>query len=239
LKFEVASIRPGEAGASPGGTFLAPGGERYVGSNVCVKFLVMDAYRVNRDQISGGPVWFGSDLYNLNAKAERPATLDEMRTMLQNLTTDRLKLQVTRETRDGNFYALVVDKGGAKLELHETSSASEPFADTKEPRPGQEFKIAWHATSAPMDYLAWRLSQIVNLPVMDRTGLKGAYDFDLAFTRQLPPGIPEGALINGVAIDTSGLTVFEALARLGLRLERQKGPVDFLRIDRVERPTEN
>lgn len=115
MKFEVASIRPSEAGAAPGGTFIAPGGEQYVAANVYVKFLVMDAYRVYRDQISGGPAWFGSDLYNLNAKAERPATRNEMRAMLLNLLEDRFKLQVTRETWEGNFYVLVVDKGGAKL----------------------------------------------------------------------------------------------------------------------------
>jgi hypothetical protein len=59
-----------------------------------------------------------------------------------------------------------------------------------------------------MNYLAWRLSQVVNLPVIESD------------TRQLPLGVRDGAPINGVAIDTSGPAVFEALARLGLRLER-------------------
>jgi uncharacterized protein (TIGR03435 family) len=76
--------------------------------------------------------------------------------------------------------------------------------------------------------------------VIDRTNLKGGYDFVLNFTRELPPGIPEGAKINGEPIDTSGANIFEALRQqLGLKLEAQKGPVETMVIDHVEKPAEN
>ena len=55
-----------------------------------------------------------------------------------------------------------------------------------------------------------------------------------------PPGMPEGALINGEPVDLSGPTIFEAIRQqLGLKLERQKGPVQTIVIDRVEKPVEN
>ena len=48
------------------------------------------------------------------------------------------------------------------------------------------------------------------------------------------------ALINGAPIDTSGPTIFEAIRQqLGLKLERQKGPVDIMVLDHAERPVEN
>ncbi len=238
-EFEVASIKPSQPGARPGGTFIPPGGERYTGSNVFLKFLIQDAYRMHRDQITGGPNWIASDLYNLNAKAERPSSLEDMRLMLQNLIVDRFKLRFHYETVTGPVYALAVDRSSAlKLRRHDGRYASEPFM-WQRTGPGQELKIGWHASSASMDYLAWQLSSVMYLPVIDRTGLEGAYDFDLAFTRELPLGLPEGALINGVAVDTTGPTVFEAIRKLGLRLVRQTGPVTYMRIDSVERPSEN
>ena len=80
----------------------------------------------------------------------------------------------------------------------------------------------------------------VGAPVVDRTGLTGAFDFELAYTREPPPGMPENALINGQPVDTSGPTIFEAMRRqLGLKLESQKGPVEIIVVDHAEKPTEN
>ena len=93
------------------------------------------------------------------------------------------------------------------------------------------------AKFSPMDYFAWRLGQSLDRPVVDQTGLEGGYDFELSFTRDLPPGIPEGAQINGAPIDTSGPTVFEAVKRqLGLKLTAQKGPAPVIVIDHIEKP---
>ncbi len=239
LKFEVASVKPSAPGLRPGGTFILPGGERYNGADVPLWFLIQDAWRLHRDQITGGPDWFTTDRFEVEAKAEKPSSLEEMRLMLQSLLADRFKLSFHFETVQSPVYALVVDKGGPRLTRHDAEFASEPFR-WKDQTPAQQLHIAWHATSAPMDYLAWQLASIMNSPVVDRTGLAGSYDFDLAFTRDLPAGVAEGQLTrDGVAVDTSGETVFEAIRRLGLRLERQQGPVEFMRIDHVEKPSAN
>ena len=77
-------------------------------------------------------------------------------------------------------------------------------------------------------------------PVVDLTNLHGGYDFNLEFTRELPPGFPPGGKINGEEPDTSGSTVFAALKqKLGLDLKAQKGPVEVIVIDSADRPTEN
>ena len=80
----------------------------------------------------------------------------------------------------------------------------------------------------------------MDLPVVDLTGLQGGYDFTLAYTQDLPPGFPEGTKINGEEPDTSGPTIFAAVKQqLGLELTAQKGPVEVIVIDNVERPTGN
>ena len=134
-------------------------------------------------------------------------------------------------------YALTVDKSGAKLTPHEAKSAGDPWIDESSDVP---FHIKLKATSAPMDYFAFRLAGRMDRPVIDETNLKGGYDFTLAYTRELPPGLPEGAMLNGAPIDTSGPSIYEAVRQqLGLRLESKKGPAPIIVIDHIEKPTEN
>jgi uncharacterized protein (TIGR03435 family) len=94
------------------------------------------------------------------------------------------------------------------------------------------------AGGVQMDQLAQILSQRVGRPVVDKTGLTGAYAFNLDFTPdQIPPG---GFLLNGapVAINPDGPSLFTALQeQLGLKLDSQRGPVEMLVIESVEHPT--
>jgi uncharacterized protein (TIGR03435 family) len=236
-KFEVASLKASAPGGRGGGIRPAPGGERYVATNVPLRLLIMVAYRVKTEQITGGPAWMDTNTYDMNAKAERPSSVEELHTMLQNLLAERFQLKFHRDTKEMPVYALTVDKGGHKIKPHEAQSAGDPWIDTAIE---QVVRVKLTATSVPMDYFAWRLGMLVDRPVIDQTKLKGGYDFTLAYTRELPPGIREGALINGAPIDTSGPNLFGALReQLGLKLEPQKGPVDVLVIDRAEKPVEN
>jgi uncharacterized protein (TIGR03435 family) len=72
----------------------------------------------------------------------------------------------------------------------------------------------------------------VNEPVVDKTGLAGTYDYDLKFA-------PEDAPIDSPNYKFG--SIFSAIEeQLGLKLVRQRVPVDYLVIDHVERvPTEN
>ena len=237
LRFEVASLKSSAPGGRGGIIRPSPGGERYLATGIPLQLLMMVAYRVKADQITGGPAWTLTDRFDMNAKAERPSTVEELHTMLKNLLADRFHLQFHRETKELPVYALTVDKAGIKLTPHEAQSAGDPWMDQSV---DQVVSVKMKATSVPMDYFAWRLGQMLDRPVIDLTKLKGGYDFSLAYTRDLPPGLNEGALINGAPIDTSGPTIFQALRQqLGLRLDAQKGPVEVFVIDHVEKPTEN
>src|SRR5262245_62053672 len=100
LKFEVASFKPSPPGIRGGGIRPAPGGERYVGSNITLKMLIAVAYGVKSDQITGGPGWIDADRYEMNAKAEKATSLEELHVMLQNLLAERFNLRFHRETKE-------------------------------------------------------------------------------------------------------------------------------------------
>jgi uncharacterized protein (TIGR03435 family) len=83
------------------------------------------------------------------------------------------------------------------------------------------------------------LAMPVRRPVIDRTGLSGDFDIELEMSAELgppppPPGMPD-------QVDrTFAPSIFTSLQeQLGLRLESQRGPVDVLVIDRVERLVPN
>ena len=90
-----------------------------------------------------------------------------------------------------------------------------------------------------LDSFAKFLAMPVRRPVIDRTGLEGDFDIELEMTAEFgpppsPPGLPD-------QVDrASAPSIFTALQeQLGLRLESQRGPVEVLVIDRVERLVQN
>jgi uncharacterized protein (TIGR03435 family) len=237
LRFEVASLKPSQGLEQGGGIRPAPGGQRYEATNCPIKLMIQVAYRVKAEQIVGGPGWLDTDRFDMEAKAERPSSADELHVMLMNMLVDRLQLKFHREKRDMQMYALTVDKGGPKLTPHEAANAGDPWID----QTTENFlHIKMKAAYSPMDYFAFRLSQLMDRPVVDLTNLPGGYDFNLEYTRELPPGFPEGGKVNGEEPDTSGPTVFAAVKQqLGLELKARKGPVEVIVIDHAEKPAGN
>lgn len=237
LRFEVASLKLSTGNEQSSGIRPAPGGQRYEARNCTIKMMIEVAYRVKAEQIVGGPGWLDTDRFDMEAKAEKPSSVDELHVMLMNMLAERLQLKFHRERRELSIYALTVDKSGARLKPHQAANGGDPWIDeTLEKFPHERLT----ATSVTMDYFAFRLSQFMDRPVVDLTNLPGGYDFNLEFTRDLPPGFPVGAKINGVEPDTSGPTVFAALRnQLGLELKAQKGLADVIVVEHAEKPTEN
>ena len=77
---------------------------------------------------------------------------------------------------------------------------------------------------------------MVGRVVVDRTGLPGRYDFDLKF-------VPDAELTAAPAADRPPdalPSLFVALEeQLGLKLEPQRGPVNVVVIDSIQRPVED
>ena len=185
----------------------------------------------------GGPDWVASDTWDLNAKTDKQATTDDLRLMLEDLLAERFQLKLRRDTKELPAYILSVDKSGPKLTPHQPAHSRDQWIDLPQ-EPFLHVKLS--ARFSTMNYFSFRLSQLMDRPVIDRTDLKGSFDFELTYTRDLPPNMSPGATLNGEPIDTSGPTAFAALRQqLGLKLEAQKAPVEILVIEHVEKPTEN
>jgi len=83
--------------------------------------------------------------------------------------------------------------------------------------------------------------------IFDKTGLTGKYDFELHWAPDDAPsavagGAQAGPPANDASVDSDvdGPSLFTALEeQLGLKLEPEKGPVDVIVIDHIERPSEN
>ena len=81
-----------------------------------------------------------------------------------------------------------------------------------------------------MDALANRLGRLPSIgrPVVNQTGLRGRFDFELHFAPDQTESTPSPDVIS----------IFTALQeQLGFKLESTKGPVDVFVIDQVAQPT--
>src|SRR5262245_59119307 len=135
--------------------------------------LLLQAYDIERNQIVGCPPWCDSEFFDVVGKAEKPdATAEQVRLMLQRLIANRFKLAIRREKQEQTGCALMVGKNGSKLKL---AGADETIGATTSGylRTFQRMPIA-----GLVNFLAGAARQ----PVIDKTGLRGAFDFTLDLT---------------------------------------------------------
>jgi bla regulator protein blaR1 len=256
--FEVASIKPSHSG-SPRLRIMLPLG-RFAAS-ATVKPLIAFAYGISDFQLSGGESWISSETYDIDAKEEDSQAeelqklpsdqgMQQIRLMIQSLLADRFKLKVSHETKELPEYALVVAKGGPKLQ---GANPGDTYPNgIKGPDghayPGTMRVERGHATgqALPMASLVMILSKLLGRTVLDQTGLKGKYDFTLQWTPDESPV----AMVKGPQDgkqgteppppESSGPSIFTAIQeQLGLKLVSTKGPVEIIVIDHIERPSEN
>jgi uncharacterized protein (TIGR03435 family) len=230
-EFEVASIKPNTSMGSNISINRTPG-NGLSATNVTLRSLITFAYDIRDHQLIGGPAWLDKDRYDVVAKPPRPAEgaaeptgFQEVflliRTRVQALLADRFKLVVHTETREMPVYALVVGKNGPHLEVSK----------------GENMQITGstgvlRCKNIPMkDFAERALANRMGRTVLDKTGLTGAYDFEIKYAED------RGAAATA---DVSGPDFLTAMQeQLGLKLEQQKGPVPVIVVDRAEKADSN
>jgi len=223
--FEVATIKPSPAPARWSG-FQLPGGPRFEASHVTLRAMIAYAYDVREFNVSGGPGWAASDLFEIEAEMTGDATSDRARALLRTLLEERLHLSVHRETKEAAVYQLVVAKG-VRPKLEEASDGG----FLKYVGRGQ---VEGHGY--PISGLAKYLESLLVQPVLDKTGLTAKYNFKLTYT----PDETLAALPVPAGVPADAPSLFTALQeQLGLKLESAKGPVETIVIDHAEKPSEN
>lgn len=254
LAFEVASVKASGSGAQ--GVAIARAASEFTTRNAPLARIISYAFGVRDDQMTGAPAWSLAERFDITAKypAGPQPSPAQVAQMLRGLLADRFKLQTHTDTREGSTFALVLARRdgrlGPKLKPRAFDCAAylaKKSTDVAEERqkvfpplcapPISSPQRIW-ASVRPIDALASAIARQVGRPVIDRTGLTGNYDFDLAWSPA--PGTSRGTLDaapRGPQPD-DGLSLFTALEeQLGLKLESTRGPVDVLVIDHVERPT--
>jgi uncharacterized protein (TIGR03435 family) len=178
-----------------------------------------------------------SDRFDIAAESEAPRSIAQLRLMLQPLRADRFHLQVQRQTKELPVYELSVAKGGSKLKQCRCIGTPRPANPCGGTSGSTRGTLIGRAVSAQT--MAKDLSGVLGRVVLDKTMLRGEYDFDLTWTPDETffrgPGDPDAP-----AADPNGPSIFTALQeQLGLTLKPAKGLVDVLVIDRAEPPDGN
>lgn len=247
-EFEVAEVRPAKPGTQGNGTMKNGRLELFA---LTLKDLITFAYDVDDNMVTGGEKWLDSDRFDIIAKATPTTTEQTLQVMLRSLLAQRFHLAVHKDLQPVPVYALTVPKGKPKLK---EANGEGRTGCTRTPADGA-FTYSCHNTT--MAQFVEKLPNVQGAagyfdhPVVDLTGLKGGYDFDVTWS---PParvygrggrggdnaGQPAGGVATASA-PTGGLTMFEAVDKqLGLKLALDKRPMPVVVVDHADRtPTDN
>jgi uncharacterized protein (TIGR03435 family) len=151
--------------------------------------------------------------------------------MEQSLLADRFKLKVHFETREMPVYALVVAKSGAKL----NPARNEELSRVSTLGSQQSSEMTAFGVTLGQFVVSPLLTGAAGRPVVDQTGLKGAFDFTLKWT---PEQLSPSAAAKEAGADVPSF--FTAIReQLGLQLIPSRAPVEVIVIDHIEQPSAN
>jgi len=226
--------------------------------------LITLAYQVKGHQVSG-PSWMVNERYDIQAKLPEGGKRGQVPAMMQSLLAERFGLQFHRENRAFNVYAMVQAKGGHGLQpapedvpaqgaqlrggiavgpggVMNSTGAGGNIRTT--PGPGGNRHI--ESKSVTMAALVNFLNRYCDLPLMDMTDLKGAFEVELDISGEEVRNVAHAHGVNiapppgDAPDDPAGVSLRTSLEHLGLKLETRKAPAEVIVVDKIERvPTEN
>lgn len=207
--------------------------------NLDLRKIIASSFRI-QDSMVVGPSWLDSSRYDIVAKGPDPSVSNpEVWEMMRSLLRDRFQLKYHLETREMPIFALTVAKGGPKLQNPEDGRCGPAIQAGKVCNSVNFLPFGIGITNMPVGALVSGLARVMqDRPVVDKTGLTGKYDVSV---RWMPAGIkPEDLEQIPKELRPDDVSMFEAFERqAGLKLEAQRGPVQILVIDSIERPSEN
>jgi uncharacterized protein (TIGR03435 family) len=162
---------------------------------------------------------------------------------------DRFKLMIRRVTKEVPIYALMIGKGGPKLQKADIQEKDCPETPEIGPADGNTICHRFtggrgrglHGRAVDMSDLVSYVQNWTDRPLFDKTGIKGLYHIETEPFQPMElsssPAAP-GAKQDGV-LSADLPTLFTVFERLGLKMESRKGKVNLIVIDHIEKPTEN
>ena len=219
--FDVASVKPSQKTVGPDyNNQFKYSPSAFTARNATLKALIAEAYRLQRRQVIG-PAWIDKNEYDIDARVNDSSSREQLSTMLQSLLSERFGLRQHTETRSIRAFELTVAKSGPKLQPIREGATAAPNAGLHfrgDMRQFADLLAIQLSMAAPTDPNVPVMAGGPPVPVLDQTGLRGAYEFNLEVRPEL---------------GTDGLTLWQRVLQdqLGLRIESRKEPVTVLLVD--------
>ena len=251
--FATITIKPARsADARDERVQLLPNGV-WIATGVSVIRLLSSAYDVPVNpspRLSLLPNWTIVETYDIEAKA--PANVISLRLqesevrsrvqqMIRAMLTDRFGLVMTVEQKTMSVYALTVASGGPKLQ--KSAIAEKDCTFNIVPEDCHYFVGGLghplNAKAINMDDLVHYIENWTDLPVVNRTALKGLFTVNTEgwVPMKLPPPPPNAAPAGNPFANLP--TIFTVLGKLGLELRRQEETLPVYTVQRLQRPAVN
>jgi uncharacterized protein (TIGR03435 family) len=239
--FELTSVKPNNSGQGGGSNRNQPNGS-FTGTNVTLRPFIARAYEVQVSQVTGGPQWLDFERFDIIGRGAEGTPTAMRPVMLRGLLADRFKLVTHTESRERPVYLLLLARPDGRLgpQLKRSPLPCGSAAVPGQPDPGCSVEGSVNGgvgtintVGTPMDRIAAALANYaVTRFVINRTGLEGGFDVvGLRFAAE-GSGLPTTNRPDDVP------SIFTAVEeQLGLKLEPAQGPVPFVVIDSIQRPT--
>jgi uncharacterized protein (TIGR03435 family) len=255
--FEIADVHTAAKSTNMFMRTGPPRNGRYEIHSATVVDLIRVAYGFDADKILGGPSWLEMNHYDVVAKVPSDATLETTAPMLQALLAERFRLTTHKDIKPLPSYVLTAGKKPLMKEADDTGDTGcRPQADPSASAPGggggmlmmsgsdgktvqiplgPNSMIQYRCHNITMEAFAAALrtmpaASLGPNPILDQTGLKGAWNFDLKYTLGF----------GGMAGASDRISMPDAIEKLGLKLEEHPLPVPVLMVDSVdEKPGPN
>jgi uncharacterized protein (TIGR03435 family) len=257
--FEAADVHVSAKTSNPFPRTGPARGGRYEVKTASMVDLIRIAYGFDQDKILGGPNWLEMDRFDVIAKVPADSTPETQKLMLQSLLEDRFKLVVHKETKALPTYALTA---GKKPNLKEASGSEESGCkpQTASGPPGEGgMRLMMSTNNGPpttinlgpgmtVQYMCRNMtmaafaaglrgmigSSVGSNAVLDETGLKGNWNFDIKYSMQMMMGPMMADTAERISLSTA------LDKQLGLKLEERQIPTPVIVVDSVnQKPSDN
>jgi uncharacterized protein (TIGR03435 family) len=240
--FDVVTVKPSPPGRQ--GKGIGFDGRHFRLINANLNDMIALGFGLHAKQIVGAPDWAGKDLFDVDGVPDVPGmpSSKQIQILLQKLLADRFQLKFHNEQRELAVYAITVAPGGPKL-TKTTAGPNDPGGfGIRGPNSQGVTVSARNLTMA--DFATWMQASVTDRPMVDQTGLKDHYDFQLKWT----PDDSQFAQFRGAgmtipppsdAADAPPSLYTAVQEQLGLKIEATKAPDDVMVIDHVEKPSAN
>jgi uncharacterized protein (TIGR03435 family) len=219
--FDVASVRPSEHEVGPdynNQITYSPAG--FTARNVTLRRLVAEAWHCQMNQVLGPP-WLDHNEYDITARTPEGTTHEQISMMLRALLVDRFRLKQHDDTRQMRVYELAIGEAGPKIHPIDegtTAPAGSGFHFRGDMRQFADLLAVQFSIPAPDSPGVPVRAGGSQIPVLDKTGLQGIYEFSVDSRPEL---------------GTDTFTAWKrALAdQLGLKIESRKEDVSVVVVD--------